>query len=98
MRLSKPTLATNHSIVLRSGCHDNWFLRPTAAVSEGNGGPEGTHRHRARPGKPGPVVLPARPEHGNGHPFGAAVIRFPPGERNRARATTAREPAHCASR
>src|SRR2546423_9990887 len=41
MRLSKPTLATNHSIVLRSGCHDNWFLRPAAAVGEEMGARRG---------------------------------------------------------
>ena len=41
MRLSKPTLATNHSIVLRLGCHDNWFLRPAAAVGEEMGARRG---------------------------------------------------------
>src|SRR5256886_782226 len=41
MRLSKPTLATNHSIVLMSGCHDNWFLRPAAAVGEEMGARRG---------------------------------------------------------
>src|SRR2546430_12741303 len=41
MRLSKPTLATNPSIVLMSGCHDNRFLRPTAAVGEEMGARRG---------------------------------------------------------
>src|SRR6184192_2630852 len=41
MRLSKPTLATNPSIVLMSGCHDNRFLRPTAAVGKEMGARRG---------------------------------------------------------